>query len=136
VPTFAARYNLSVVGKYWIGKLHTQVGATYTYNSPRAYYNPNDQEGYNRDRLPSFQDFSLNASYLTSLWKNFTIVHVSCTNVLGRQNVYGYRYATTKDTNGQYASTTLLPSAPRMVFVALLISINKKHPADTETAPE
>ncbi|OUJ74026.1 TonB-dependent receptor [Hymenobacter crusticola] len=136
VPTFAARHNVSLVGKYWVSKLHTQVGATYTYNSPRTYYNPNDQDGYNRGRLPSFQDVSLNASYLTTLWKNFTIVHVSCTNVLGRQNVYGYRYAATKDANGQYASTAVLPSAPRMVFVALLISINKKRPADTETAPE
>ncbi|TGE23688.1 TonB-dependent receptor [Hymenobacter aquaticus] len=136
VPTFAARHNLNVVGKYWVGKIHTQFGATYTYNSPRTYYNPNRTDGYNQDRLPSFQDFSLNASYLTKLWHNFTIVHVSCTNVLGRQNVFGYRYSATKDASGQYASTAVLPSAPRMVFVALLISINKKNPADTNTAPE
>jgi vitamin B12 transporter len=136
VPTFAARHNLAVVSKYWVGKIHTQFGATYTYNSPRAYYNPNDHDGYNQDRLPSFQDLSLNASYLTKIWNNFTIVHVSCTNVLGRQNVYGYRYSTTKDASGQYASTPVLPNAPRMVFVALLISINKKNPADTNTAPE
>ncbi|MCB2377521.1 TonB-dependent receptor [Hymenobacter sp. BT635] len=136
VPTFAARHNLNLVGKYWVGKIHTQFGATYTYSSPRAYYNPNDQEGYNRGRLPSFQDFSLNASYVTTLWKNFTIVHVSCTNVLGRQNVFGYRYSATKDASGQYAATPVLPSAPRMVFVALLISINKKTPADTSVAPD
>ncbi|TGE27946.1 TonB-dependent receptor [Hymenobacter metallicola] len=136
VPTFAARHNLNVVGKYWVGKIHTQFGATYTYNSPRVYYNPNRPDSYHQDRLPSFQDFSLNASYLTKLWHNFTIVHVSCTNVLGRQNVFGYRYSATKDASGQYASTAVLPSAPRMVFVALLISINKKNPADTNTAPE
>ncbi|UOQ71807.1 TonB-dependent receptor [Hymenobacter cellulosilyticus] len=112
VPTFAARHNLNLVGKYWVGKMHTQFGATYTYNSPRVYYNPNRLSGYNQDRLPSFQDLSLNASYLTKLWNNFTIVHVSCTNVLGRQNVYGYRYSTTKDASGQYASTAVLPSAP------------------------
>ncbi|MCB2409113.1 TonB-dependent receptor [Hymenobacter lucidus] len=135
-PTFAARHNLNLVGKYWVGKIHTQFGATYTYSSPRAYYDPNDQDGYNRGRLPSFQDLSLNASYVTTLWKNFTIVHVSCTNVLGRQNVYGYRYSTTKDASGRYAATAVLPSAPRMVFVALLISIDKKRPADTNTAPE
>ncbi|SHJ62445.1 Outer membrane cobalamin receptor protein [Hymenobacter daecheongensis DSM 21074] len=136
VPTFAARHNLSVVGKYWVGKLHTLVGATYTYNSPRAYYNPNDRTGYNAGRLPSFQDFSLNASYVTKLWQNFTIVHVSCSNVLGRPNVFGYRYGTTRDDSGQFARVAVEPSAPRMVFVALLISINKKRPADTNTAPE
>ena len=136
VPTFAARHNLSVVGKYWLAKLHTQVGAIYTYNSSRAYHNPNETAGYNQGRLPSFQDLSLNASYLTTLWKNFTIVHVACTNVLGRENVFGYRYAAQPDANGLYASTAVRPSAPRMVFVALLISINKKRPADTNTAPE
>ncbi|GAA4011266.1 hypothetical protein GCM10022408_24570 [Hymenobacter fastidiosus] len=136
VPTFAARHNLSLVGKYWLGKMHTLVGATYTYNSPRAYYNPNDLTGYNAGRLPSFQDFSLNASYVTTLWKNFTIVHVSCTNVLGRPNVFGYRYGATRDASGQFPATAVVPSAPRMVFVALLISINKKRPADTNTAPE
>ncbi|RYU75841.1 TonB-dependent receptor [Hymenobacter persicinus] len=136
VPTFAARHNLSLVGKYWVANIHTQFGATYTYNSPRAYYNPNDLSGYNTGRLPSFQDLSVNASYLTSLWGNFTIVHVGCTNVLGRQNVYGYRYAPTRDASGQFASVAVLPSAPRMAFVALLISINKKQPVDTTTAPE
>ncbi|AIZ64364.1 hypothetical protein PK28_12940 [Hymenobacter sp. DG25B] len=136
VPTFAARHNLSLVGKYWLSKAHTLVGATYTYNSPRAYFNPNEHDGYNQGRLPSFQDFSLNASYLTTLWKNYTIVHVSCTNVLGRQNVFGYRYAATKDANGQYPGVAVMPSAPRMVFVALLISINKKRLANTDEAPE
>lgn len=136
VPTFAARHNLSVVGKYWLAKLHTQVGATYTYNSSRAFHNPNEAAGYNQGRLPSFQDFSLNASYLTTLWKNLTIVHVSCTNVLGRENVFGYRYAAAPDANGLYSGTAVRPSAPRMVFVALLISINKKRPADIDTAPE
>ena len=136
VPTFAAAHNLSVVGKYWVGRLHTLVGATYTYNSPRAYYNPNDRTGYHAGRLPSFQDFSLNASYVTTLGKNLTIVHLSCTNVLGRENVFGYRYGSTPDASGQYPRAALLPSAPRMVFVALLVSINKHKPADTNTAPE
>jgi vitamin B12 transporter len=63
-------------------------------------------------------------------------VHVSCTNVLGRQNVYGYRYGSTRDASGQFPAVAVLPSAPRMVFVALLVSINKKQPADTNTAPE
>ncbi len=136
VPTFAARHNLSVVGKYWVPRLHTLFGATYTYNSPRAYYDPNDRTGYNQGRLPSFQDFSLNASYVTTLWKNFTIVHVSCSNVLGRQNVFGYRYSPTPDADGNYAGTAVLPSAPRTVFVGVMVSINKKRPANTNEAPE
>jgi len=75
-------------------------------------------------------------SYLTQIRKNFTIVHVSCSNVLGRQNVYGYRYASAPDAAGRYAAVPVLPSAPRMVFVYLLISINKTRPVDLHTAPE
>jgi hypothetical protein len=135
VPTFASRHNLSVVGKYWIQKLHTQVGGTYSYGSPRAYYDPN-RPGYNQGRTPSFQDLSLNLSYVTSIRKNLTIVHLSCSNVLGRDNVFGYRYAPTPDANGHYNSVPMMPSAPRMFFAALLISINKKQPADTSVAPD
>jgi len=135
VPTFASRHNLAVVSKYWIQKLHTQVGATYSYGSPRAYYDPN-RAGYNQGRTPSFQDLSLNLSYVTTLWKNFTVVHVSCSNVLGRNNIYGYRYATTPNASGFYESVAVTPAAPRMFFVGLLISINKKRPADTQMAPE
>jgi vitamin B12 transporter len=135
VPTFASTHNLSVVGKYWIPKLHTLVGSTFSYGSPRAYNDPN-QPGYNQGRTPSYQDLSLNFSYLTTLWKNLTIVHVACSNVLGRSNVFGYRYASQPDAQGQYASVAVTPTAPRMLFVGLLISINKKQPADTNTAPE
>jgi hypothetical protein len=135
VPTFAARHNLAVVGKYWISPLHTLVGATYSYGSPRAYYDPN-RPGYNQGRTPSFQDLSLNLSYLTTIRKSLTIVHLSCSNVLGRNNVFGYRYAATPDASGHYSGVAIMPAAPRMLFVGLLISINRKRPADTETAPE
>ncbi|QIX60527.1 TonB-dependent receptor [Hymenobacter sp. BT18] len=134
VPTFAARHNLSLVGKYWIAKAHTQVGFTASYGSPRRYHNP-AQEGYNQGRLPSYQDLSFNASYLTRLRGQFTILYVSVSNVLGRENVYGYRYATQASPDGSYARTAVTPSAPRMLFVGLFISINKK-PVDLNTAPE
>ena len=135
VPTFAARHNLSVVGKYWMQKLHTQVGFTYSYGSPRAYHDPN-QPGYNQGRTPSYQDLSLNAAYLTHLFGQFTIVYVSASNVLGRDNIYGYRYAATADASGQYRGVAVTPSAPRMLFVGVFISINKKTKGDVNQAPE
>jgi len=135
VPTFAARHNLNVVGKYWVAKLHTQVGFTASYGSPRRYHNPNE-EGYNQGRLPSYQDLSLNASYLTTIAKQFTIIYVSVSNVLGRENVFGYRFADTAAPDGSYGRAAVMPSAPRMLFVGVFISINKKRPADVNTAPE
>lgn len=135
VPTFAARHNLNVVGKYWVQQLHTQVGFTASYGSPRRYHNPT-QPGYNQGRLPSYQDLSLNVSYLTRLWNQYTIVYASVSNVLGRNNVYGYRYASQAAPDGTLSRTAVTPAAPRMLFLGVFISINKNKPADLNSAPE
>lgn len=136
VPTFAARHNVSVVGKYWVPKLNTLFGATYSYGSPRRYHDLN-QDGYNQGVLPTFQDLSLNASYLTRLFGQFTIVHVSASNVLARPNIFGYRYASTPDAaTGQFNRVAITPTAPRMLFVGVFISINKKNPGDVNERPE
>ncbi|MGI4885545.1 MAG: TonB-dependent receptor plug domain-containing protein [Janthinobacterium lividum] len=135
VPTFAARHALSVVAKYWVPRLHTQFGATAAYNSPRAYHDPN-RPGYNQGRTPSYQDLSLSASYLTHVFGQYTIVNVAASNVLSRANTYGYRYAAAPDARGQYAGVALTPSAPRMLFVGVFVSINKKAPGSTEVAPD
>jgi len=136
VPTFAATHSLSVVGKYWLAKLHTQIGATYSYGSARAYFDPN-QPGYNQGRTPSFQQLDLSISYLTHLAGQYTIVHLGVTNALGRDNLFGYRYAATPNAaTGQYAAVPQRQLAPQMVVAALLISINKKSPGDTSVAPD
>jgi vitamin B12 transporter len=135
VPTFAARHNLSVVGKYWLQKIHTQIGFTYAYGSPRRYHNPN-LPGYNQSSLPAYQDLSLNASYLTHWFGQFTIVYVSASNVLGRQNVYGYTFAGQPDASGLRPGAAVLPPAPRMLFVGVFISINKKTKVNLNERPE
>ncbi|WP_162549968.1 hypothetical protein [Hymenobacter nivis] len=56
--------------------------------------------------------------------------------MLGRANTYGYRYAAAPDASGQYQGVALAPSAPRMLFVGVFISINKKASGNTEVAPD
>ncbi len=135
VPTFAARHGLSVVAKYWVAKTHTQLGGTYAYTGPRSYQNPN-QPGYNQGRTPAYQDLSLNLSYLTHLAGQFTILHVAVSNVLGQTQIFGYRYADAPAADGRYGRVALTPGAPRMLFVGLFVSINKKAPGDTSVAPD
>ncbi|RSK44179.1 TonB-dependent receptor [Hymenobacter perfusus] len=137
VPTFAARHNVSVVGKYWVGGLHTLLGATASYGSPRRYHDLNQPEaGYNQGRLPSYQELSLNASYITRLFGQYTVVHAAVNNVLGRPNVFGYRYASQPAADGQFNRVAIGPTAPRMVFLGVFISINKKSPGDVNERPE
>ena len=134
VPTFAARHSLSVVAKYWVAKIHTQFGSTLAYTGPRAYHDPN-RPGYNQGRTPAYQDLSLNASYLTHVAGQFTIVHVAVSNVLGQAQVFGYRYAAAPDPGGQYGRVAQAPGAPRMLFVGLFISIDKGK-TDLNQAPD
>ena len=135
VPTFAATHNLSVVGKYWLPKLHLQLSGTYSYGSARAYDNPN-LPGFNQGRTPAFQQLDLSASYLTHLAGQFTILHLAATNVLGRDNIYGYRYAAAPDAAGTYASVPTRSLMPQMLVAAVLISINQQTPGDTSVAPD
>ena len=135
IPTFAARHNLSVVGKYYVARMHSQFGFTYSYGSPRRYLDPN-RPGYNQATLPAYQDLSLNVSYLTHWFGQFTIVYVSASNVLNRQNSYGYPVASAADAGGQYRRAAVLPPAPRMLFVGVFISINKTTKVDLDKRPD
>ncbi len=122
VPTFASKHNVSVVAKYWVGKLSTQFGGTYSFSSGRTYYNPNSDE-FLKDKTKPYHDLSLNASYLTEIFRKFTIVHLSVSNVLGFNNVFGYHYQTTPDPDGSYPSFPIKQWAKRFWFLGVFISI-------------
>jgi hypothetical protein len=122
VPTFASRHNASLVVKYWVGKLSTQFAGTYTFASGRTYYNPNSDE-FLQDKTKPYNDLSLNASYLTEIFKKFTIIHVSVSNVLGFENIFGYHYQTAPGTDGTYPSYAISQWAKRFWFVGVFISI-------------
>ncbi len=91
-PTFAAKNILSVVTKYYISSINTQVGATYRYISGWPYYNPNS-EVFLSDISPELHNLSVNASWLTSLWGNFTVFFIAWDNVLQMDQIYGYNYS-------------------------------------------
>lgn len=121
VPSFASAHNFSFVYKHFISKLKTQAGFTYSYTSGRSYSNPNNDE-FNADRTPAYQDLSLNFAYLPK--PNF-ILYFSCTNLLGNDNIFGYQYASSPDVNGVYASRAVRQPADRFLFVGVFITISK-----------
>ena len=122
VPTFASSHNLSVVAKRYIPRITSQVGLTYSFASPRPFHNPN-LEGWNQGRTPAFHNLSLNVSYLTHLFDHFTVVYASVSNVLGQEQIFGYRYATQPNDDGVYASEAILPPARRFAFIGVFVSI-------------
>jgi hypothetical protein len=120
-PSFASKHNFSVVYKHFITSLKSQVGVTYSFGSGRPYYDPNSEK-YNGSLTPYYQDVSANISYLPRTW---LIVYTSCTNLLGRNNIFGYEYASTPDANGVYAGRPVRQAAPRFMFIGVFITISK-----------
>ena len=88
-PTFASKHNVSIVAKYFVQKIKSQLGVTYSFTSGRPYNDPNTNT-FNQLRTPYYADLSFNWSYLPT---TSVIVYFSCTNVIGRDNIFGYEYS-------------------------------------------
>lgn len=121
VPTFASKHNLSVVYKHFISSLKSQAGFTWSYTSGRPYHNPNET-GFNQSKTPSYQDLSFNWSYLYKPW---VIMYFSCTNLLGRDNIFGYEYASQPNGDGMYTGRAIRQPASRFAFLGIFITLSK-----------
>jgi len=122
-PTFASAHNFSAVYKHFISKWKSQLGFTYSFSSSRPYYNPNRPASqFHEDRTPAYHDLSANIAYLP---KHNLIIYLSCTNLLGRDNIFGYQYSAATNTQGQYESRAVRQAANRFLFVGVFITLSK-----------
>ena len=119
-PNFASAHNFSVVSKYFINELKSQVGFSYSFASARPYNNPNKIEFMN-EKSKSYNNFSVNWAYLIS---QQTILYASVSNVFGFENSYGYRYSINPDSSGNFRGVELLPNSDRFFFVGLFITFS------------
>ena len=120
-PRFASRHNFSWVIKQFITPIRTQVGATYTFASGRPFNNPN-LTGFQNDKTMSFHDLSLNAAVLL---KQNIILYMSSSNVFGRENIFGYQYASQPNGQGVYERQAIRQGAKRFLFLGLFITLSK-----------
>ncbi len=121
LPTFASRHNFSVVYKQFIPAIKSQAGFTYTFGSSRPYHDPNHAE-FMRGRTPAYHDLSANLSYLM---RQNIIVHLSATNILGANQVFGYEFSTEQNSSGIYPSRAIRPPARRFLFLGVFITFSK-----------
>ncbi len=124
-PNFVAKNTLSIVGKYWIENLKSQLSITNSFSTGRPYNNPNETEFMN-SKTKNFNNLSMSWAYLITSQK---ILYLSISNVLGTQNVFGYEYANAPDANGVYNRREITPTADRFFFIGFFwtISDNKKE---------
>lgn len=119
-PNFVADHTFSIVTKYWIDDLRSQVGVTHTFTSGRPYNNPNEATFMN-GKTKAYNNLSLSWAYLLSPQK---ILYFSISNVLGFRNIYGYDYSTRPDLNGVFKSQAVTPTADRFFFVGFFWTIS------------
>jgi hypothetical protein len=123
-PSFIAKHNFSLVTKYFVKKLKSQISGTYSYNSGRPYDNPNSSE-FMDEQTQSYNNLSFSWAYLLSQQK---ILFLSVSNAIGTNNIFGYNYANSPDINGQFLRQAITQPASRFIFVGFFwtISDNKK----------
>ena len=119
-PNFAPKHNFSLVTKYWVDKLRSQVGLSYTFASGRPYDNPNTVE-FMAERTKSFNNLSVNWAYLIDQQK---ILYFSVNNVLGFNNVSDYQYANSPNVNGVFDRRAITPAADSFFFVGFFWTIS------------
>lgn len=125
-PGFAPRHNASIVIKHFITALMSQAGISYVINDGFSYTNPN-LPGEMNSRTRGFQDLSLGWSYLP---KPNLIIHLACSNVLGRDNIFGYHFSNTPTETGQFESLPIRQTAPRFVFLGIFLTFSEDKTAN------
>jgi hypothetical protein len=121
-PTFATPHTFSAVIKHWVPAITTSLGITYTFATGRPYYNPNNPE-FLGDRAKSYNNLSINLSYLTTVFNNFTVIFFSIDNILGFENIFGYNYSTDGTVR-----RPVEPTATRAFFLGMFISVGQASP--------
>ena len=119
-PSFAAKHNVSIVGKHWIEDWKSQLGLSYSFASGRNFTNPNEP-GFLNNETKNYNSVSLNWAYLLDQQK---ILYFSVNNALGTKNVFGYNYKNTPDTNGNFDRQAIVPNADSFFFIGFFWTIS------------
>ncbi|QDP85579.1 hypothetical protein FNJ88_08390 [Chryseobacterium sp. SNU WT5] len=125
-PIFASKHNIRLNTLYYFSPIRTYVGVTNTFASGRPYNNPN-LSGFNQSKTPVFNSLDVNASVL--LGKK-VILYTSLTNVLGRENVFSYRYTPNPSSIGSYNNEPITASRKRFFYIGIFISLKNNSAYD------
>ncbi|MBK6283429.1 MAG: TonB-dependent receptor [Draconibacterium sp.] len=120
-PDFISDHTFSVVGKYWLHKINTQVGTSFTAASGRPYNNPNSTD-FMGERTKPYSDLSVNFSHIFYIGNQYSVLYCSVNNVLGSENVLSYRPTGITDAQGNYSLIPVKRDLKRFVFVGLFLN--------------
>lgn len=125
-PNFAPKHNFSLVVKHFIPAFNSQLGATFSLNDGYTYTDPNEA-GEMNSKTRSYENLSFSWSYLP---KPNLIIHLAVQNVLGRENLFGYSYASNPNEQGVFESLPTGQPAPRFLFLGIFLTLSKDKTAN------
>lgn len=132
-PNFVANHTFNIVAKKFFPSISTGISPTFNFATGRPYYNlflsnPNapNYSVTDQGRTKQYQMLNISAYHLMKIGKGFGVLYASMSNVLNRDNVFGYQYAL----NGSNKAP-ILPPAKRFYFIALFISWGVDRSQDT-----
>ena len=120
-PNFVSKHTLSTVGKYWLSRISTQVGASYTLASGRPYNDPNSAV-FNGAQTKMYSDLSLNFSHIFYIGDQYSVLYCSVNNVLGNDNVLSYRTSQSPNARGNYTLIPVKREMKRMMMIGLFLN--------------
>ncbi len=126
IPGFVSKHNFAVVYKHWIGSLRSYVSLNFKYSSPRVYNNPNS-EVFNGEHTLPYRSVDVSWSFL---YRQNVVLYAAVTNVFGFKQGYGYSYSSTRDSDGLYKSTPIVPGADRFFLLACFVTLSHKGEAN------
>jgi hypothetical protein len=94
---------------------------TNSFATGRPYNNPNEMTFMN-GKTTSYNSLSLSWAYLMSPQK---ILYLSVSNVMGKDNVFGYQYANSPDVGGQFQRQAIGQAADRFFFIGFFWTISQ-----------
>lgn len=125
-PAFASKHNIRLNAQYFVAPLKTYFGVTNTFSSGRPYNNPG-LPGFNQSKTPIYNSLDANASILLN---KRVIVYVSLSNLLGRENIFSYRFAQQANMEGIYNNEPIVASRKRFFYVGIFISLKNNSAYD------
>ncbi len=117
-PTFAPKHTLNANIHKFSNKLTWIFAANYAFNNGRTYFNPNNASLMG-DRVKDFHNLSASISHIPRWLGGFSTLSLNINNILGLDQVYGYRYSYDGSTR-----VPILPPAKRSVLLSFLMNLD------------
>jgi hypothetical protein len=121
VPSFVTKHNASVTLKYSNFKVKSIIGVTNRFASGRTYHDPN-KAGVMNEITPYYNSLDISYTYLAH--KKF-LIYASFSNLLNRDNIYGYTYSSVKNPQGIFDRIPVKSQHNQTFYIGIFITLGK-----------